>query len=177
MNQEQFKAVVDNSINRINQARELALVQIAKALADQVRKEEPAKPKRPRAEVGGYYWFITDRGEKYSTRDTRNNIDNYRYETGNYYLSESDCDRALRVEKTVAEVRVMADGEGIPPDEVTGGYFNIEYERFQKSIFIDSWSCLVISRFWFKSRESAQLCIDTIGDSRLKEVFESGRCL
>ena len=57
-----------------------------------------------RAECGQVYWYISDVGMLRFTTDERSDSDDYRYECGNYYLTEED---AIRAEKQIRLFRLL----------------------------------------------------------------------
>lgn len=59
------------------------------SLHDLVLRPIPVKQERWRADIiSAYYWFIDSDGTINYTRDNRDNLDDERYEIGNYFKSE-----------------------------------------------------------------------------------------
>jgi hypothetical protein len=49
------------------------------------------EPKRWRAEKGGRYWFATEYFNPIETTDENYYCDNARYNSGNYFQTEAEC--------------------------------------------------------------------------------------
>ncbi len=49
------------------------------------------KPKRRRAEKDGEYWFVNDFGYVLTDLENNDDVDNYRYATGNYHRTEEEA--------------------------------------------------------------------------------------
>jgi hypothetical protein len=83
------------------------LLSIANA-ATQETKPKPKKPvfQRWRAEKGGSYYFVNDRGDMGRATDDCDRIDKHRYESGNYYETE---EKAILARKHQLYTRKLKD--------------------------------------------------------------------
>ena len=89
--QEQIKATIERAEKQIEEMKELL-------------KTVEAEQGSRRVEVGEIYWFVDDKGQICSTKERYSYADNYRYESGNYYLSPEDAERA---EKQIRLFRIL----------------------------------------------------------------------
>lgn len=56
---------------------------------------------KQRVKMCGEYWFISPVLEIRSAQDTRNYIDNPRYECGNYFLTRKEAEAAAKKIRTI----------------------------------------------------------------------------
>ena len=125
---------------------------------------------KPMTQIGGI-WCGGD-------RDDRVNPIGYQI-MGQIFTTHAGAERDLRACQTIAEVRRMADwvDSSDPDQEFTAVYYVVDpggrfyAEKFRKS----EWPML--GSIKFASFESCENCIDTIGQTRLCAIYESGRSL
>lgn len=109
-------------------------------LSEQIEKAEKASSnKRHRVDNGDAYYYINELGIICGHNEWFDNVDNYLYSMGNYYLSEEDCQKALDVQNTECELRELAKelnaDEEIDWNNENQPKFYIFYAFSEKSIY------------------------------------------
>lgn len=93
---------MDNKIQRTQEEISLAekciadLMQRKQELQELIDSLNAVEAERGRAAKGERYWYISDVGMLRFTTDERSDSDDYRYECGNYYLTEEDASRSKK---------------------------------------------------------------------------------
>lgn len=107
------------------------------------------------------YWLITHDGGKASTRWFNEENDNFRRDTGNFYLKESDCDKAVEKAHALARVKRF-----IRENELESGKWVICYEEHRND-FTTHLQTLTLELLPRLSLDSANLLIKKMKDDLL----------
>ena len=121
-----------------------------------------------RAKYGRAYWYVDEIGQIVSTTECDTLSDNYRYESGNYYLTSEDAERA---EKQIRLYRLLdrfsrQNGwtDELWKNSITGKhyiYFDYNYKSIEtESVHISRHICQV----YFVSQSVAQQAIEKYHD-------------
>ena len=121
-----------------------------------------------RAEWGQIYWYISDVGMLWSAIDERFYYDGYRYECGNYYLTEED---AIRSKKQILLFRLLdrfsrQNGwtDELWEDDKTDKWY-IYFSYFSGNVYTTSKTCYRdICQVYFVSKSVAQQAIEKYHD-------------
>ena len=153
--QEQIKATIERAEKQIEEMKELL-------------KTVEAEQGSRRVEVGEIYWFVDDKGQICSTKEEYSYADNYRYESGNYYLSPEDAERA---EKQIRLFRILdrfsrQNGwtDELWKERKIAKYY-IYFDSFYKNIEINSiYTNRQVCQVYFTSGSVAQKAIEKYHD-------------
>jgi len=142
---------------------------------DQILKENEKKSGYP--EYNTYYWYLTSYGETRRIRWVAVIDDNFRFDTGNYYETEEEAEKAAEKLQALARIRkyIRENDLGVVPDwdnldmPFSPCCYRIGYDSFGGNFFVSSVS---IGRFetnigYIKSDEAAQQVIDYCKDDLL----------
>lgn len=124
-----------------------------------IEKQEE-KPK-DRADKDQRYWYIDDSGEICSTCDCIITADDYRYKTGNYYLTYEECERAKEIQDILNKYSYKFSTEELENTNVEKYY--IFADTYAKELKINSYATLIASPRLFKTEEDCQKAINEIG--------------
>src|SRR5574344_2120334 len=107
------------------------------------------------------YWYINDYGEKCSSYECFMTADDYRYKTGNYYLTYEECLRAKEIQDILNKYSYRFSTEELENSNVK------KYEIFadidDKKIKIHQMYYCLSTNFKFNNQEDCQKAIDEIG--------------
>lgn len=130
--------------------------------------------KRWRADESCLYWFVQNTGIPNCTYEYYRDIDNFRYDTHNYFKSEEEARRYARVLETERQLKRFADEHNDKIDWNDGNSvkYYLYYNHSAQSIFIAIVSVLQYARvIYFSSEEIAEQAIKTIGEDKIKEYL------
>ena len=146
-------------------------------LGEQIEKQEN-KNKNKRLRVDKYimYYFKNVSGNIASCADVYDNIDNYHYNSGNYYLTAEDCQKAIDVKNTEIELRNLAEelnnGEEINWNDSCQNKYSITYNYTSKNINFICTLCEKLPNLIFcLDRDFKDKAIERIGEDKLKEML------
>lgn len=127
-------------------------------LRAEVEKEEKEN-KRWRAKEGYKYWFVNSSGNPdWLDEYNRDIIDNFRYDTHNYFQTEEEARRYAKVLETERQLKRLADEHNDVIDwsnSLAKCYLSYNYDT--QSISIDSaWARREPRVIYFSSREIVQ---------------------
>lgn len=130
--------------------------------------------KRWRADESCLYWFVQNTGIPNCTYEYYRDIDNFRYDTHNYFKSEEEARRYAKVLETERQLRRFTNehnGEiGWSNNNSAKRYLSYNYST--QSICTRSvWTLKEPRVIYFSSKEIAQQAIDTIGEEKIKEYL------
>lgn len=145
-------------------------------LGETIEKLEKEKNKRHRVNLGDVYFFIDDAGYINSIYEDGGNIDDYRYNSGNYYLTKEDCEKAINVKNTEAELRNLAeelnDGEEIDWENDEQRKYQLYYYYYKKEISTNMSSYSKIQgTIYCLDKNFKDKAIERIGEDKLKEML------
>lgn len=109
-----------------NQEYEKKLQEL-QAEIDELKANKPTEYKRWRAERSDVYYYMDDCGKCDSAYENYGNINNYRYNTGNYFKTEKEAEQHKAY--LLALQTIKDDAEGFAPDwrsDKYHGYYNHE---------------------------------------------------
>ena len=140
-------------------------------LKAEVEKEEN---KRWRADESCLYWFVQSNGNPNCLYEYHRDIDNFRYDTHNYFKSEEEARRYAKVLETERQLKKFADEYNGDID--WGGNSLIKrclcYNYDAQSICTRSvWTIREPRIIYFSSEEIARQAIDEIGEDKIKEYL------
>ena len=154
-----------------------------KAEAEKEEEKNEKQNKRWRANRYENYWYVSDCGIVITEEDikTANSaIDNYRYDTHNYFQSEEEARKYAKVLETERQLKKFADehnGKIDWSDNDSVKYYlcynyNYNYNYIKQSISIDSaWVRRYPRVIYFSSKEIASQAIGEIGTDKIKEYL------
>lgn len=160
--------MIANLLEKISEL-EQQIVEL-KAEAEKEEKEN----KRWRADGSCLYWFVQNTGIPNCTYEYNRDIDNFRYDTHNYFKSEEEARRYAKVLETERQLRRFTNehnGEiGWSNNNSAKRYLSYNYST--QSICTRSvWTLKEPRVIYFSSKEIAQQAIDTIGEEKIKEYL------
>ena len=94
---------------------------------DELKANKPTEYKRWRSENDGVYYYMDDCGKCDSAYEGYGSIDDYRYNTGNYFKTEKEAEQHKAY--LLALQTIKDDAEGFAPDwrsDKYHGYYNHE---------------------------------------------------
>ena len=94
---------------------------------DELKANKPTEYKRWRSENDGVYYYMDDCGKCDSAYEGYGSIDDYRYNTGNYFKTEKEAEQHKAY--LLALQTIKDDAEGFVPDwrsDKYHGYYNHE---------------------------------------------------
>ena len=164
--------MIANLLEKISELEQ----QIA-TLKAEVEKEEKEKDpnKRWRAEVGCMYWFVESGGNPKWWHENSRYIDDFYYDTHNYFQTEDEAQKYARVLETERQLKRFADEHNDKIDwsnNINQEKWNLcyYYSRYEVSPII----CRMIKDarvIYFLSEEIARQAIDEIGEEKIKEYL------
>ena len=81
---------------------------------DELKANKPTEYKRWRSENGGVYYYMDDCGKCDSAYEGYGSIDDYRYNTGNYFFTKKEAEQHKAY--LLALQTIKDDAEGFVPD-------------------------------------------------------------
>lgn len=160
---------MSNLLDRISELEQ----QIVELRAE-VEKEEKEN-KRWRAKEGYKYWFVNSSGNPdWLDEYNRDIIDNFRYDTHNYFQTEEEARRYAKVLETERQLKKFADehNDKIDWSNVDKCKYSLYYIYVTNCVGISSISSVRDARIiYFSSRAIAQQAIDEIGEEEIKEYL------
>ena len=119
------------------------------------------------------YWFVGDDGEIYKEfwSDTMDDI--FRWETGNCYQTEAECEFKLEKAKVETELRNFAKEHNEPidwKDDDQPKYF-ICWAIFENEITTDKIFYYKHKDIYFSSEKIAYVAVIAIGEDRVKKYY------
>lgn len=141
-------------------------------LRAEVEKEEN---KRWRAKEGYKYWYVNSSGNPDCLHEyNRDIIDNFRYDTHNYFQTEDEARRYAKVLETERQLKKFADehNDVIDWSDINQHKWNLcyYYSRYEVSPI----RCCGVKEsrtIYFSSEEIARQAIDEIGEEEIKEYL------
>lgn len=159
---------MSNLLDRISE-----LEQQLASLKAKAEKEEK-KNKRWRADESCLYWFVQSNGNPNCTYEYHIDIDNFRYDTHNYFKTEEDARRYDSVLETERQLKKFADehnGEiSWSNNNSDKGYLSYNYST-QSICALSVWALKEPRVIYFSSEEIAQQAINEIGEDKIKEYL------
>lgn len=148
-----------------------------KAEAEKEEEKNEKQNKRWRANRYEDYWYVSDCGIVITEEDIRtanSAIDNYHYDTHNYFQSEEEAKEYANVLETERQLKKFADEHNDKID-----WSNINQEKWRLYYNYKSYKTDIIPIcitkdarvIYFSSSEIAQRAIDTIGTDKIKEYL------
>ena len=135
-------------------------------------KESEYKPWR--AIIGERYYYISDGGSVYIDTESGSKIDDYRYNTGNYFKNKDVCEKSKEFQ--LAKQTLKNDAKGFVPDwkSYDNKYFVYQLENG----YIGAESCVSNhgACLYFGSKQHAEESIDKHGKEwRIVFNWENGK--
>ena len=170
---------IEDAIERI---RKTAQEEIEKLEA--LAKVGDSAKTKGRAEEGGKYFFMDNRGCVCSYIDTNDEIDNCLYATGNYYLTKEDAEKALELQ--IIENELVALIKKINAEEYCPADFPDWNDNNQEKYFIcfdyqrniissgSRYSTKLTKTKFYCYRDFLDDAINTIGKERLEKYLKEG---
>lgn len=164
--------MITNLLEKISELEQQLAV-----LRAEVEKEEKDPNKRWRADESCLYWFVQNTGIPNCTYEYYRDIDNFRYDTHNYFKSEEEARRYAKVIETERQLKKFADEHNGKIDKIDWSDNDsvkhyLCYNYIKQSIFIDSaWARRYPRVIYFSSKEIAQQAMTTIGEDKIKEYL------
>lgn len=149
--------------------------QIATLKAEVEREEKEKDPnKRWRADESCLYWFVQSNGNPYCVYEYNRDIDNFRYDTHNYFQTEEEARRYASVLETERQLKKFADEHNDVID-----WTNINQEKYYLCYSYSDYRATIADRHWtkesrtiyFSSEKIAKQVIDEIGIDKIKEYL------
>ena len=149
------------------------LEQQLSVLRAEAEKEEKEN-KRWRAEEGHAYWFVDSNGKPKWWHESSRDIDNFYYDTHNYFQTEEEARKYAKVLEIERELRKFADEHNDVID-----WTNINQEKYYLYYSYSGYKVGVSNHHWtkgsrtiyFSSEKIAEQAIDTIGTDKIKEYL------
>lgn len=149
---------------------------VLRAEAEKEEKENKSTNKRWRAKYDSVYWFVGSNGKISWSYEYNRDIDNFRYDTHNYFQTEEDDEvrKYVKVLKIERQLKRFADEHNDAID-----WANINQEKWHLYYNYSCYKVGISSHYWtkesrviyFSSEEIAQQAIDTIGEDKIKEYL------
>lgn len=149
------------------------------ALRAEVKEKEKKdkQDKRWRANRYENYWYVSDCGIVITEEDIRtanSAIDNYRYDTHNYFQTEEEARKYASVLETERQLKRFADehNDKIDWNDNNSVKYYLGYHYDMHSTGVDA--CWIIREprvIYFSSKKIAKQAIDTIGTEEIKEYL------
>ena len=159
---------MSNLLDRISELeQQLASL---KAEAEKEKKEN----KRWRADESCLYWFVQSNGISNCTYEYYRDIDNFCYDTHNYFQTEEEARRYAKVLETERQLKKFADEHNDVID-----WSNINQEKWYLYYNYSGYKIGISNHHWtkksrviyFSSEEIAEQAIDTIGEEKITEYL------
>lgn len=149
------------------------------ALRAEVKEKEKKdkQDKRWRANRYENYWYVTDYGIAITEEDIRtanSAIDNYRYDTHNYFQTEEEARKYASVLETEQQLRKFADkhNDKIDWEDIDQDKWCLGYSyRALKTMTAVAMYTRGARTIYFSSQEIAKQAIDEIGIDKIKEYL------
>ena len=159
---------MSNLLDRISELEQ----QLASLRAE--AEKEKKENKRWRADESCLYWFVQSNGISNCTYEHYRDIDNFCYDTHNYFQTEEEARRYAKVLETERQLKKFADEHNDVIDwsniNQEKWYLYYNYSRYKVGIYSHYWA--KESRvIYFSSKKIAQQAIDTIGEDKIKEYL------
>lgn len=142
-----------------------------KAEAEKEEKEN----KRWRAKEGDKYWLVNSSGNPNWLHEyNRDIIDNFRYDTHNYFQTEEEARRYAKVLETERQLKKFADehNDKIDWNDNNSVKYYLGYHYDVHSTSVDArWIIREPRAIYFSSKKIAEQAIDTIGTEEIKEYL------
>lgn len=135
---------------------------------------EKEENKRWRADESCLYWFVQSNGNPNCLYEYHRDIDNFRYDTHNYFKSEEEARRYAKVLETERQLKKFADEHNDKIDWSNNNLIkrSLCYNYIEQSIYIDvAWARREPRVIYFSSREIAEQAIKTIGEDKIKDYL------
>ena len=145
-----------------------------KAEAEKEEKESKSMNKRWRGKDGDMYWFVQSNGILNCFYECHGYIDNFRYDTHNYFKTEEDARRYASVLETERQLKKFADEHNSEIDWSNNNqekwhlYYNYSYYKIGISNHRWTKEARII---YFSSEEIAEQAIDEIGEEKITEYL------
>ena len=168
---------MSNLLDRISEL-EQQLVEL-RAEAEKDEKENKRAGKRWRANRGGDYWYVSDYGITIQEEDSRSAnstcaLDNYHYDTHNYFQTEDEARKYAKVLETERQLKKFADEHNDKIDwndnDSVKYYLGYHYDAYSTSVDV-CWIIREPRAIYFSSKKIAEQAIDTIGIDKIKEYL------
>lgn len=124
-----------------------------------IEKQEE-KPK-DRADKDQKYWYLDEMNVISSHIDIYDDIDNYYYKTGNYYLTEEECKRAKEIQDILLKYSYNFSIEELLNNNVSK--YEIYVDIDDKILRISNSAYYLSTLRLFKTTEDCQKALDEIG--------------
>ena len=149
-----------------------------RAKVEKEEKENKGADKRWRANRGGDYWYVSDCGIVITEEDIRSAnsaIDNYRYDTHNYFQTEEEARKYASVLKTERQLKKFADEHNDKIDWNDNNsvkyYLGYHYDVVYSTGVDACWIIREPRVIYFSSEKIAEQAIDAIGKDKIKEYL------
>lgn len=159
---------MSNLLDRISELEQQLAV--LKAEAEKEEKEN----KRWRSKNGDLYWLVGSNGKPDWSYELNRDIDNFRYDTHNYFRNEQESRKYAKVLKTEGQLKKFADEHN---DEINWDNINQEkwylyysYKYYKTDIANYNWTKQP-RVIYFSSAKIAKQAIDEIGTDEIKEYL------
>lgn len=144
--------------------------------SDEAEKEEKEKDpnKRWRAEKKGAYWFVDSDGEPTWWYEQSRNIDDFYYDTNNYFQTEEEAQKYANVLETERQLKKFADENNDVIDWSNNNQekWNLYYDYCLYKVNIAIRCAIRDARIiYFSSEKIARQAIDEIGAEKIKEYL------
>lgn len=141
--------------------------------AEKEEKESKSTNKRWRAKKEDMYWFVDSDGKPTWWHENNRNIDDFYYDTNNYFQTEQEAQRYADVLEIERQLKKFADEHNCEIDwsnSLAKCYLSYNYDT--QSISIDSaWARREPRVIYFSSRKIAEQAIKTIGEDKIKDYL------
>lgn len=148
-----------------------------KAEAEKEEEKNEKQNKRWRANRYEDYWYVSDCGIVITEEDIRtanSAIDNYRYDTHNYFQSEDEARKYANVLETERQLRKFADehNDKIDWEDIDQDKWCLGYSyRALKTMTAVAMYTREARTIYFSSQEIARQAIDEIGEDKIKDYL------
>ena len=138
---------------------------------EEYKKLQPSEEKKTgyeRVSQDDVFYYAAEKGYVASGLDAYDCIDNERYESANYYSSETVAENNVRADKLLRQLRRFAvqhrkDGVNLNDINTAKSYIAYDYESNELSLFYTDYSKF-FGVIYFDSKETAQPAIDEFHD-------------
>ena len=145
-----------------------------KAEAEKEEKENKSTNKRWRGRCGQNYYYVAHDTSVQCKTDYYIPVDNFRYDTHNYFQTEDEAQKYAKVLETERQLKKFADehNDVIDWSNINQHKWNLcyYYSRYEVSPI----RCCGIKEakvIYFSSKEIAEQAIDEIGTDKIKEYL------
>lgn len=147
---------------------------VLKAEVEKEEKENKSTNKRWRGRCGQNYYYVTHDNNVRCKTDYYTSVDEFRYDTRNYFQNEDEARRYAKVLETERQLKKFADehNDVIDWSNINQQKWNLcyYYRRYEVSPI----RCCVVKEarvIYFSSEEIAKQAIDEIGEEKIKEYL------